>query len=171
MIEQTTAKILALNIEGHKHLPEIEEFASQKSFDVVELCEVFEENIPTLLKIFNSAHVLFAPAMYLQGHPSFDREGVMGVAILSNLPVVHSGYEYYVKHDKDIPVYDHRNPNSSNRVLLWADLQIGSELIRVAVTHFTWTPVNGEANDTQRRDLGELFKKLDVIDPDFRWRL
>ena len=155
-------KIVSLNIEGDKHLPEVIGLIDKERPDVVCLQEVFEEDFKMLVDRFNMRG-FFAPMVLVDrpGKPGFRKNGVFGVAMIGKLPGKFGIGYYFKRRTQKLPAYGGK-PNSANRVLVWQKIDGGPT---VATTHFTWSK-NGQITQKQRRELASLLKLLDKLRPD-----
>lgn len=156
-------RILSLNIEGDKHLPQVIKLVKQEKPDVVCLQEVFEEDFKVFLDEFDMRG-LFTPMVFIDtaGQPGFKKRGVFGVAMMSKLTGKFGGGYYFKRRGQKLPVYGGR-PNAANRALVWQKIDEGPT---VAATHFTWSK-NGRTTQKQRSELKMLIKLLvDRVKPD-----
>ena len=155
-------KIVSLNIEGDKHLPEVIGLINRERPEVVCLQEVFEEDFELLIKKFGMRGV-FSPTVFIDkpGKPGFGKKGVFGVAMMGRLPGKF-GSEYYLKRrSQELPRYSGK-PNAGHRALVWQKIAGGPA---VAATHFTWSK-GGQVTSRQRREMRSLLGLLDKIKPD-----
>lgn len=155
-------KILSLNIEGDKHLPEVIKLVGREKPDVVCLEEIFGEDFQIFRRQFDMKGI-FMPAVWIDspGIPGFSKQGQFGVALLSRLPGKFSGNYYFKRRGPKLPRY-RGQPNAGHRCLVWQ--KVGKGPI-VAATHFTWSK-NGQATQKQRRELTSLSQLLDKLQPD-----
>ena len=155
-------KILSLNIEGDKHLPQVMKLVKQEKPDVVCLQEVFEEDFHLFHRQFNMQGI-FMPAVWIDspGAPGFGKQGPFGVALLSLLAGEFGGDYYFKRRSSELPRY-HGKPNAGNRCLIWQKIANG---LTIATTHFTWSK-NGQTTQKQRRELASLSQLLDKLQPD-----
>lgn len=155
-------KILTLNIEGDKHLPQVIKLVNREKPDAVCLQEVFEEDFHLLHHKFDMTGI-FMPAVWIDrpGAPGFGKRGPFGVAILSRLPGEFGGNYYFKRRGSGLPRY-RGQPNAVHRCLVWQKIDNG---LTVAATHFTWSK-NGQATQKQRRELASLLQLLDKLQPD-----
>jgi endonuclease/exonuclease/phosphatase family metal-dependent hydrolase len=156
-------KILSLNIEGDKHLPQVIKLVKQENSDVVCLQEVFEEDFHLLHRQFNMQGI-FMPTVWIDspGMPGFGKSGPFGVALFSRLQGEFNGDYYFKRREQKLPRYKGK-PNAGNRCLIWQKTTNG---LTIATTHFTWSK-NGQTTEKQRRELKALIKLLaDRVKPD-----
>ena len=140
-------KILNLNIEGDKHLPQVIKLVEREKPDVVCLQEVFEEDFHMLHRRFGMQGI-FMPTVWIDsaGLPGFGKTGPFGVALFSRLPGEFSGEYYFKRRGSELPRYNGK-PNAGHRCLVWQRANNG---LTVATTHFTWSKTG-----RQRRNKGE----------------
>ena len=133
-------KLISLNIEGDKHLPEVIRLLQQESADIVCLQEVFEADLEEIQEKVDLENVEYVPLMKIESFPniaSLAPKGKWGIAILSkNLPIKTDAF-FYVGSDSNTPVFEN-SPNSNNRAVLVAQINIEGSLFTVATTHLTW---------------------------------
>lgn len=153
-------QLITLNVEGHKHLERIRVFLAQAKPQVVCLQEVFKVDLPQLAAALGeNTQVHFVPTLIVDrpNRFQFAALGEYGIAILSSLPLKNLGWAYYLGQAEAIPVINDRDPNTPNRAVLWADVMTTAGAVRVATTHFTWSP-NGEVCVAQTKTLEVLLK-------------
>lgn len=156
-------RILSLNIEGDKHLPQVIKLVKQEKPDVVCLQEVFEEDFHLFHRQFNMQGI-FMPTVWIDsaGLPGFGKTGPFGIALFSRLSGEFGGNYYFKRRSSGLPQY-HGKPNAGNRGLVWQKIKNGPT---VAATHFTWSK-NGRTTQKQRSELKMLIKLLvDKVKPD-----
>ncbi|MBI2310086.1 endonuclease/exonuclease/phosphatase family protein [Candidatus Collierbacteria bacterium] len=155
-------KIVSLNIEGDKHLPEVVRLVGQKNPDAVCLQEVFEDDFHLLHRQFDMKGI-FMPTVWIDspGMPRFGKQGPFGAAMFSRLAGEFGGNYYFKRRGSKLPRYQGK-PNAGHRCLVWQKIDNG---LTIATTHFTWSK-NGLATQKQHRELGALSKLLDKLHPD-----
>ncbi|MBI5356636.1 endonuclease/exonuclease/phosphatase family protein [Candidatus Collierbacteria bacterium] len=155
-------KILSLNIEGDKHLPQVIKLVKQENPDIVCLQEVFEEDFHLLHRQFNM-HGIFMPTIWIDfpGVPGFNKSGPFGVVLLNKLAGEFGGDYYFKRRKPELPLYKGK-PNAGNRCLVWQKTDNG---LTIATTHFTWSK-NGQTTEKQKRELSRLIKLLAKLKPD-----
>lgn len=158
-------KILTLNIEGEKHLTEIQALVKTEKPDIICFQEIFEKDFHQFrdnLKISG----LFQPTIDVNapGRPGYQERGIMGVAMLGSLKGEFQGSYYFKRRSKSVPLYSGL-PNAGHRVLVWQTINTPKENLTVATTHFTWSK-GGKTTKKQRKELCSLFKLLDKVKPD-----
>lgn len=146
-------KVISINIEGKKHLAELEEFLAQENAMIVCLMEVCQEDV---LKIAGETYpfVVFAKNDILGNiRGSGESESPTGVAILSKSVIQESEKDNFGV----IPrvFLDYSGQSSHAPVLLTAKI----EGFWVGAVHFTWTS-DGSVSDNQRKHLDLLLKKV-----------
>jgi endonuclease/exonuclease/phosphatase family metal-dependent hydrolase len=147
--------LVSLNIEQSKHLERVILFLQERQADVVCLQELMEYDIPLFEKELGM-RCFFAG---MTKHPASGRPGVMGVGILSRLPVTSTSTEYYwgdpgVLHDFDFTNATTKHA-TENHMVLWCDVEKDGDMFKIGTTHFAWTP-DGMPDEFQRRDLRAL---------------
>ena len=155
-------KILNLNIEGDKHLPQVIKLVEREKPDAICLQEVFEDDFHLLHRQFDMKGI-FMPAawIYSPGAPGFGKRGPFGVALLSLLAGEFCGNYYFKRRGPELPRYKGK-PNAGHRCLVWQEIENGP---MIATTHFTWSK-NGLATQKQRREVESLSNLLDKLQPD-----
>lgn len=163
-------RILTLNIQGDKHLPEVTRLLADQRPDVACLQEVFEQDFLHLRDELRMGG-LFLPAIDVKsgGPPGYKERGLMGVAILGMLPGAYDAAYYFKRRQEKIPLYQ-GVANAGHRALVWQEIkgerkkEEGRRLV-VATTHFTWSK-GGKPSQKQRKELASLFRLLDRVKPD-----
>jgi endonuclease/exonuclease/phosphatase family metal-dependent hydrolase len=156
---------VSLNIEGHKHLDLVLPFLQRGHYDVINLQEVFETDMPYLEQQLQARGV-FVPLMNMDvptHHIGY--QGVFGIATFTNLPVTNTHTDYYVGDAGKIPNFQNGGPNASNRALLHVEVTKDGQSFTILNTHFTWSP-DGNPVEEQRRDMKALLQKLGAF-PEF----
>lgn len=151
-------KVTTLNVEGHKHLEKICDFLRAEKPQVLCLQEVFKVDLLQLAACLGEAVTIhFVPTLIVDRPNDFKFAplGEYGIAILSSLPLKNLGSTYYVGKAETIPLINDRDPNNPNRALAWVDLVTDDGLMRIANTHFTWSP-NGAVCEAQTESLKVL---------------
>lgn len=157
-------KLISLNIEGDRHLPQIIEFMKREKADVVCLQEVFENSLKKYKEILGMEGVFLPRTKVDQERIWAKRErGEIGTSILSSIKLNKSGYIYYFGNRKEIKTFDISKINETTYgVLVWAALEKEDVEYVVVTTQFTWSP-DGEVTDVQREDMRNLLKALDDL--------
>lgn len=156
-------KIVNLNIEGDKHLPEVIGLVERERPDVVCLQEIFAEDFKLFTETFEMRGI-FSPMVFIDrpGQPGFKKREIFGAAVMSKLAGNFGSGYYFKRRGQDLPVYG-GNPNAANRTLVWQKIDGGPT---VASTHFTWSK-GGQATNRQKKEFNGLMKLLgDRIKPD-----
>ncbi len=156
-------KLISLNIEMDKHLPQVLPFLQAEQPDVVCLQEVFEKD----RKVFEEAlgmtgyfePISIVDIKYVDGNlvsaEELAEKGPQGVAIFTKLPVHAGGVLYYHGQPGEVP----RHSIDYRRLLLWREVEKDGDRFTIGTTHFTWTP-DGNISEEQDRDIQALFKVL-----------
>ncbi len=159
-------KLISLNIEGSNHLDHVIPYIQKESPDVVCLQEVNDHDVT---KLKNEWHMegLYVPTMHIdvdneEGGSHLTIGAQYGVAIFSKLSDINFKTIYYVGSSERIPKFN-RDPNSTNRVLLMAQIHHKNHTYHIITTHFTWTP-NGQSTPLQHQELTQMMEKLKHID-------
>lgn len=162
-------KLISLNVEGSRHWPLIDPFFDLARPDVICLQEVFEEDAARAAGRLGMAHA-FSP-MTLR-HYDFSDENTplrpFGIAILSRDPLRDVREQKYHSTARPISAGDAATLEARRatfrQTLLSAEVTAGDEALRVATTHFTWTP-DGMSNRYQEEDARALMRMLDDMPP------
>lgn len=155
-------KVISINIEGNKHLTDVERLLAEEQPDVVCLQEVFALDMPRLLQA-TGLQGTFVPTMDVDKENKYNiaPRGHWGVALLTSLPHQPVQSFMYSGTKGEIPVF--REPNSSNRVVLTTQVEKDGWTARIATTHFTWSP-GGQATDEQRQDAKRMRAIIDTFE-------
>lgn len=149
-------KLVSVNIEMDKHLHRVVPFVQGQKPDVVALQEVPEPDLPMMAEAWGLPHIAFAPMMRMK---SDNRDCVRGVAILSRTPLSNVQTLRYSGYWNGEDVFDHSTTISKQRTT-WHDLLVADVGgMRMATTHFVWTP-NGQADDIQRMACDIMLRHL-----------
>jgi exonuclease III len=149
-------KLISVNIERSKHLDRVIPFLQNEQPEVVCMQELLERDIARLSDALDAV-CAFEPCQLYPG------EGLQGVGIFSKEPLTERSVDFYWRARRAI-----RDPfalesteakRETEHHLVLSGIVRG---MRVATTHFTWTP-NGEADEYQREDLAQLLTKLDGL--------
>lgn len=161
----SSVSLASINIEGHKHLKKrVLPFLVAQQPDVVCLQEVFAVDL-ALLEQELGLQAWFLPLTDVQTVSIHQTEalGPIGIAILTQLPVIQSWSPLYVGSHDRLPVFlENDNPNSTNRGLIALAMQHESQTYHIATTHFTWSPAGSTTNE-QRQHLIQLEKTLATL--------
>ena len=155
-------KLISLNIERHKHLDLVEKFLAQRMPDVVCLQEVFEHDLERLARAFGATSTAFEPMGRL---PEELPPGVMGVAILSRVPIRKMRAHYYAGIPgvlNDAIIGNKLTFQQLNKLVLTVELEKEGKPFRIATTHFTWTP-DGAPDEFQRAHILKLLTVLEGL--------
>ncbi|MEK7093579.1 MAG: endonuclease/exonuclease/phosphatase family protein [Patescibacteria group bacterium] len=162
----TSLKLISLNIERSKHLDVVLPFLEREQPDVVCLQEVLQRDIPRIESVAGPCVVFQVDDEHPADAPE---EGVLpeGNAICTFHSAKSAKAIVYAGNLSAPPVVvidEHGSPlNFGNRTLTVVDVEKDSQLFRIATTHFTWTPIGHQADDTQRRDMKALMQALDPL--------
>lgn len=158
-------KIISLNIEGDKHLNQVNTFIQVEKPDIVCLQEIFKEDF---IKFRNAWKMVgkFMPTVNIDepGRPGFNKRGVFGIAILGRGDGVPKGKYYFKRRESQLPRY-RGFPNAGHRALVWHTWIEDGQSLTVATTHFTWSK-KGRVTEKQRREVKSLVKLIQVVRPD-----
>ena len=156
-------KILTLNIERDKHLEVVNSFIERESPDVFCVQEIFERDFNVLKNKFGFQG-LFIPMCKIIDSEKLTQ--IIGVALLSKLPIENGNKVYYHKPSEEINFYTNRTLEekyaSIHHGIIWGNINKDGTEFTIGTTHFTWTP-NGMPDKYQEEDLKNLFKILDNI--------
>lgn len=154
-------KLISCNIEGNRHLEaRLLPFFQAEAADVLCLQEVFAADLPLLEAATGLPSVFVPQAQVTQANPHLPARGEWGLAILA-ADVKEWRADFYTGEAALVPEFFANNdPNSMNRVLLSARVQVAGETFQVATTHFTWSG-EGIVNDEQRRAYARLLPLLE----------
>jgi endonuclease/exonuclease/phosphatase family metal-dependent hydrolase len=143
-------KFISCNIEGNKHFERLLPFLQAEKPDVLCLQEVFECDLPILRVAAGLQNFTFCPqALVSQTNPHLPSRGLWGVAILAN-QISDEKAQLYTGNPQVVPeFFANQDPNSMNRCLISAQVQVAGTTFQLATTHFTWSG-EGVVNDEQR---------------------
>ena len=154
--------IISLNVERSKPLDRIIPFLKEQKPDVFCVQELMERDVALFAETLGSVAHVFAPmSLIISETPP----NVCGTGIFSRLPIRSQEIRTYATKSETMPELDVRDSKTWNNkkfVLPVVDVETEGEIMRVASTHFRWTP-DGRADDAQRSDLKELFKEFDSL--------
>ncbi|OHA21834.1 MAG: hypothetical protein A2849_02805 [Candidatus Taylorbacteria bacterium RIFCSPHIGHO2_01_FULL_51_15] len=159
MRAEVAIKLISLNIEMNKHLPEIAVFLRKEKPDVLCLQEVSEYDFPRFQERL-AMQGRFEPMLRIRGlRPQRTlKDGTIGLALFSRFPGVFEA-NYYSGNPSHIP--DEREDNQgANHLLLSIRFSVAGAEYAIGTTHFAWTP-DGEASNAQREDLKRLLVALE----------
>ncbi|PIR59259.1 MAG: hypothetical protein COU69_01220 [Candidatus Pacebacteria bacterium CG10_big_fil_rev_8_21_14_0_10_56_10] len=166
-------KLACLNIENSRHLSLVTAFLRQLRADVVCLQEVYQASLPQLERALQMRAV-FVPMSDVRaadGYHIVDEPlGLMGLAVMTKLPVKQQHHRYYDRAyrrtpDQEWPIfYDQNIPNSLDRAVLWLTVEHDGQDYTIATTHFTWSQW-GDPTPKQFRDLDKMFDILADVPP------
>ncbi|MDP3645608.1 MAG: endonuclease/exonuclease/phosphatase family protein [bacterium] len=158
-------KLISLNIERAKHLDRVVPFLRGQKPDVACLQEVREPDIPLLKEAIGAVDHFFAP---MTQHPSDGNPAIVGMCIISRLPVRKIHIEYYRGNQDSIPHAIERPEDwtddvavaaSHNCALSSVDVEKDRAIFRISTTHFLWSR-RGRFTKYQREDMKKLLAIL-----------
>ena len=158
-------RFATINIEGHRHLSQVRAFVQDLQPQIVCLQEANDRDVAELAKLFNAQSCYVPLGKSPEEIPSgFEVNGSWGLAILSTFPV-HSITHQFYKGTGETPTLTKGQPNVVDRALLMNEIETPEGLLKIATTHFTWTP-DGTTTDEQQRDFAALSSLLEKLQPD-----
>ena len=156
-------KLISLNIEGDKHIPDVLAFLKREKPEVVCLQEVYLQDFEFFKKELGmkGEHALMIKK------PLYTKKdtGVpfpYGICLLNKYPFQQFRQSYYHGNAASVPELQKEDPNKEYGVLLYGTLEKENVKFTIGTTHFTWTP-NGQADERQREHLSALLKILKGI--------
>jgi len=159
----SSLKLVSLNIEGDRHIPQVLAFLKQEHPEIVCLQEVF---LPDF-EMFKKELGMKGTYAIMVKKPLYAKKATRipvphGIGLLSKYPFQQIHKSYYHGDATSIQEIQKQNSSKEYGVLLYGTLiKEGIEFI-IGTTHFTWTP-NGKANEAQREHLRTLLKILKEI--------
>lgn len=149
-------KILSLNIERDKHLPEVIALLEKENPEAVCLQEVHEPDFEMLKKKFGF-NGFFAPMLVyprlIDGEEKLVRQGN---ALYTYLTLLKAESVPYFGKGKAPPYPGH---NVIDRILVSGIIAKEGKEYHIATTHFTWAG-DGGVNEEQRRDIKQLLNLI-----------
>ena len=155
----SSLSLISLNIEKDKHFDQVLPFLESKQSEIACFMEVFEADVPKL------EHACHGTAVFAAMNKQENPRGVMalGITIVSRLPLTNIRIAYYAGPEGDPGLFDDRDMYTKfatmRYLVLLVTVEKGSQLFRIATTHFPWTP-KGVVADFQRMALIKLGKAL-----------
>jgi endonuclease/exonuclease/phosphatase family metal-dependent hydrolase len=152
-MDKPFVKIVTLNIERSKHLDRVLPFLEREQPDVLcvqELCAADAERFREVI----GEHFVTVP---LASHTVDGGECLFSIGIFSCHPISKKEVRYHHGSIDGVPSFKGSDQSTINRAFLWCDIAKDEEVFRIGTTHFTWTP-DGEADDTQRREVEDLLQ-------------
>lgn len=166
-----SVRLVSINIESDRHLPQVFAFLESQQPDIVCLAEVFEEDLPLFEEKLGMPATFAAQASVYQENPHFSARGLFGVAQFSRFPVQETQQLYYVGDANNIPEF-YKDPdlndldttnNATNRVVIARTYSLpDGKSITIANTHFTWSAA-GSSTPRQARDAQEMKRLLATL--------
>ncbi len=152
---------LNVNIEGDRHLSQIEKLLDHMVPDIVCFQEVLESDIPLLTKVGYAYH--FAPmrSYYVPETNTFTTKGLLSMWNERFTLINQHVHPYFTVAGAFEDKKDQRAPNDGNRLLLVIELSDADRVYRIGNTHFFWT-AEGSVTDEQLAVLDVLFEALDT---------
>lgn len=149
-------RIASVNIEGNFHLDRVIPFLKKQDVDIICLQEVFSKNLIFFEEQLKKKSYFCVNAKVTRPNRfGFDPLGEWGTAILTNLPLLDRGQNYYFGQSEYIPELIPYDSDSRFRALQFVNVVYEQMVFTIATTHFTWSP-DGNSNIKQWRDLREL---------------
>lgn len=160
-----SVKVITANIEGHRHFEErLLPFVLTEKPEFISFQEVFEVDVPVLKQKLGmeGQYLPLANITETSIHMSHAL-GSWGIAQLSSLPIVDSGFEYYQGNREYVPDFrPDSDPNSMNRALSWMTVEKEGQEYTFVTTHFIWTP-NGDPTELQHQKLADIWRILEPL--------
>lgn len=170
-----SVKLVSINIEGSKHLEDkVLPYIEREAPDVITLQEVFEPDVERIEWATGMKGYFVPLASVKNQHPDRSDRHVWGLMILSSLPIVTQGHDFYHQYHQDgtLPEFHStKNPEEMNRALVWITVETDQGEMTFATTHFTWsekgitTPLQLEAYSKMEKIMDKL--EIDVFTGDF----
>lgn len=151
-------RLVSVNVERSRHLDTVLAFLKEVKPHVVCMQELVEADGDFFCK-----ELWMQMPVYVPNTREKERSGSYsehGVGLLCALPFSNVRKIYYDGDPSSVPVSDETDPdtfNNANRAIVSADIEHEGELMRIATTHFTWSP-RGEATDLQRANAQKLLE-------------
>ncbi|OGV93638.1 hypothetical protein A3B57_02580 [Microgenomates group bacterium RIFCSPLOWO2_01_FULL_47_10] len=139
-------KLVSLNIEKRNHLDTVKAFLDREKADVVALMEVCEEDLDVLLGEY--------PHRVYGANFRMPDSGYKAGVVIASRSEVSEQVVFYADGDPSMEVPVQKKGNHRPVVVM---VRVGG--IRLAATHFTWTPDMSES-DQQKADVGRLLDRL-----------
>lgn len=159
-------RFATINIEGQRHLSEVRAFLTEEKPDIVCLQEACNDDIPELARLLGAqAEFITLGKSPEHSTQNWEVDGTWGIAILSTFPVQSSMHAFYKGDASEVPDLVKGNPNAVRRAILVQELDTPEGVLKVATTHFTWTP-DGGTTPEQQRDFAQLSSILENTQPD-----
>lgn len=164
-----SVKLVSINIEGSKHLEDkVLPYIKKENPDVITLQEVFKPDVKKIEEATGMNSYFVPLASVVDQDPDIEDRHVWGLLILTRLPIVGQGHDFYHRYHQDgrLPdFYSCDNPDQMDRALAWIKVSVdGGEMI-FANTHFMWSQ-KGLTTPLQMKAYTEMEKIMDNLDID-----
>ncbi len=162
--------VATLNTEGGQcgpHSANIHRFLRQFSPQVLGVQEIFPPDTSWLQSTLNSQDAAFLPNFEVR-EPLSDRiagVGLYGVALISAFRPLDVSQHYFTEEKFPSRPFVSEKDYPTSRGVLTATYAVGNKTLRVATTHFTWSP-DGSNTPEQWDDWHRLSTELRKQQPD-----
>jgi endonuclease/exonuclease/phosphatase family metal-dependent hydrolase len=156
-------KIISINIEGSKHLAEVEDFLISENPDIVCIQELFQIDLDRFQEK-TGWRGSFSPMTDVKNETIYKiaTNGLWGLGIFSKWSFSEIENYFYRGEEDFVPEFV--NPYSPNRLIMKTIINKEGFDFPVANTHFTWS-VGGKITDDQRHNFAKMKKILSEFDP------
>ena len=151
-----TIKLLSLNIERDKHIPNVIALIEKEKPEVICLQEVQEPDFEMLKKRFDFQGIFVSMMTYKRISAGKQTLVKQGNIIFTTLNLLKTESFFYFGKGNSPP---YKGSNSCDRVLMASIIEKNGKEYRVTTTHFTWAD-DGGVNEKQRRDVKKLEELL-----------
>lgn len=154
-------KLLSCNIEGDRHLESrLFPLFVREQPDVLTLQEVFQSDLKKIAEATGLTEYHFAPLARIdKANVHIKKLGQFGIAVFAK-KILEKRFDYYIGMPDFLPeFFKDNNPNSMNRLLLAAKVEVAGQSYQIGTTHFTWSG-QGEVTDEQRASFKNLERVL-----------
>lgn len=152
----SSLKLVSINIEGDRHLPEVLTFLKNEQPDIICLQELFLQDFTVLKRELGMGGVHTARTKKPSYNNKKGESMLHGIGLLSRYPLKNIQELYYSGNPKSI------EESRESGVFLHSTLMKDGAEFTIGTMHFTWTP-DGKADDKQREDLAQLLLVLQTI--------
>ncbi len=155
-------KLVSLNMEGDRHLPEVTALLKKEQGQVVCLQECFRADLDLLKSAGNYQYGYFQPMAVIgdKNRYGISNRGEWGLTILSNYEFKSMKSPFYDGSKSKIPTFKDGLPNSLNRYVFGGKVDLDGQSITILNTHFTWSS-KGTEEEAQLKAYPNLLKILD----------